>query len=80
MHLMSNIACLSVLFPLFTLLLKQEDYFSDLHQRCTFSLLLCLTLFLLWQALSLSVSITIREFERSCSFDQSFVSMEYDTG
>lgn len=74
---MSNKTCLAVLLPLLTLVLKQEDHSSDLLQRCTLSLL-CLTRFLLWQPHSPSVSIAIREFG-PCSFDQSFVSMKYDT-
>lgn len=77
--MMNNKACLSVLFPLLTLILKQEDRFSDLLQRYTFSLLY-LTCFLLWQSHPPSVSITIREFGHFCSFDQSFVSIKYDMG
>lgn len=76
---MGNEAYLWVLFYLLTLILKQEDSFSDLLQWCTFSLL-SPTHFLLWQPHSPSVSIAIRGFGRSCSFDQSFVSMKYDTG
>lgn len=74
MPTVSNGPCHSGLFSLmfFTLILKQEENFSDLLQRCPRAHTS--------HSLTHPVSMAIREFECSWSFDQSFVSMKYDTG